>query len=823
MARFGMGLQGITQAFSGFREISQASDALCLAGDAAAVAGSVGHMLNGVSSVLGVFSLMSSLFEEESEESGLGEALSAIYLALQGMWTEMRTSVAETWRMLETMEEHNAKRFCMTKAYLEDILMEVAHSRSYQDAGFTKIQTQLGRMHTELSAGLNDVLDQNCLHAIEEIRQGDEAYLEAHYPSVVSRLVTYLIKDATSGLKTGYMHPLEPLKTLEVLRPSGKAKPLGLLAAIANSVQPDFVREPAGLIGGNSWSRVSRIYGDLVRYRGIREESARRRVMDEVSAVRGKATQVCDFLQSLSAPETGRPLFDGLVAQYVEHLTRMKERVEGVLEETRRKSNRDKLTHEGMSREAVAEIESRVLLRLDETLEETSTRLAETPVERWQKPVDWAGMRFTHASDASEFPESSKRMIAPVQFMGNTYNGIDTPFGDARLGVLQRLLKGEAILPPEKTVLLPQYRDAARVLFSLETNPLLNIALTYNVITDINGRWMFAGVLPAHRIFSSYFLHTIQVNKKNIPITSTQFSVPLGVQPNHLISQKTAFLMHPFAPVTGVVCDPITPLITEANLLDIVIPDLTPLLNADRQTAARVLSADPIFLQERQHLERIRLSIFSLLGVLGVTLTPEQEALLVSEQTIHTLLEKIAIEPSAEVVKSLLGCLDLNTIDRALSTLPASTPLAVLQNRFWDFVPCDVTGLPLYQHMFEADGQLAGLVHDLRGMAVRPMLSETKALVRPDATLEIEGLREDIRRLQIDLVATREESQVQLRAMQETNVQILAMLQQLLMQSASAGVGVASERPIYDPRYFAIGPSHAVLDAHHGVVPSSLK
>lgn len=794
--QFGQAIAGVVQAFKGFNDMASAATSIATEGVGVS---NMGTMIGGCTAVLGVTLMCMQLIQDEdTEENGLSEALNAIYAAIRGMWTEMRSSFAETWHMLETMEAYNAKRFCLTKAYLEQIISDISYTRHQQKIGFARIQAQLGLMHTELTAGLNDVLDQNCLLAIAEIRQGDAAYLEAHYPSVISRLLTYLTQDAASVLKTGYMPlPLDVQKTLYALRSFKPMVPLGLLAAVANSFKSNFVANPTGLIGGNVWVQVSQIYDDLIRYRGIPQEIERERIITEVSAVRNKATQICQFLEALTTPSTGNPLLNAVIAHYAENLEKALTCVKEIIEQERRRINREKLTNDQMSREAIAAIEDKVLLRLDETFEETNRRLIGTPTAFWQKPIlKHSTFKYinSHSVEVANLPEVYK--LQPISSLVCSWHQCPEiiSLGSERLDGL----KYWHDLQLERGNQQERWRDAAKFLFYLEMNPILNLSFTYGVSKDLGGLWWFNTRQAFRQLTRLNFIHNIHINATNLPIAVTQFvnpHRPIGGIVSEYTASKTSVDVNDY----HMDSNPITPLITETALVNMVETELTSILNRGRQRVATALSANNSFTDTLQQMELSRLFITAYLERLGVVLTPQQKDLFVSEQKINDLLEKLETTPSVIVIKELLTCLDLKQLRIDSISASVTTSLATLQNAWCNIVPRDAKRLSLYQEIHKAGEKLARLAYDLRSMPVRaPKVQESTDHVPLDITREMQALREDNHQLR----STLEETNARLNAMQGTMNQLLQMMQHMSRSVPVSAAELSESRTVHNPRLF---------------------
>jgi hypothetical protein len=811
----------------------------------------------------GIFALMSALDMLMPKEDGLGEAIAGIQEQLnviqdmiQGMWTEMRESFQLTWEILERMEDNNAKRFVIAKEYLEKIIQDNIAIRHDQAVNFASLRARLTLIHRELGDGIRDGMDAGYRQVLREISEGDEAYLRAHYPFVVSRITDWLLVTAMNAAKTGY---------IEADRPGGRFKPdgialeamrtaahpekrLGLLAAIAHSIVPGIAPTPASIVSDDAWPRVSEAYDGLIRYHGITDEGSRARMVGEARTLQEKATEVRSFLAAIKSPEDGRQLFNKLLNTYVNSLRKAKERVEEVLEMERKRINREKLGHLHMTREEVGLIEGRVLLKLDETLEETGERL-EATLDDWENPAKIQDWKFSLTREAIDPLWGVRGRFVPGLYGPNFHLGereAITTLGAERITALEQCARGE-IRPAgiSEADHIRLVADAQR-LFDMDRTTW-HLGTNYNLLSISEGRWAFYSELDAGGPRSVYFVCPVRYKAKEISWATIQFSAHAGGSTNlaHMIRAD----------------DPAKPLITASpqaiTLLAEINTDLDNILEEGRKNAAQILQSDKLLTSTLNGIEISRLCLLAYFKLLGVELTAEQQALLISPEQILTMLTTIEHEATAVSVKSLLSCLNLSKlrlpaipapiavipvvppanagagreavpVAPALPAnggagrepaLPAAVPAAgagrapvpaapiadehattceELQRFIWSLVPASIDALPLYRDMSAAETRLGVLVRDLSIMPLRVLPAAEAAREIPGVRVpEIAALDERVEALHEDNAALRarvdvlHEDNVALRA--EVGA-LTAMLRELLAAHRAPGAEDAAVR-----------------------------
>lgn len=283
IAKCANGLNGITQSISGMYQMKSA-----LAGGLGTFTGSVGF-LGGVGLVLGGISLLASLFDDDDDDNGLGEALSQIYSAVTGMWSDMREGFKETWRRMDViqsslskMEQANYERFKAMMAAIDHnhrrVFKFMIMSRSEMIQHQKINLTQLVMIKGEMSSYLGHIVDRRKNEKIREIAKSEICELHEHLNHYATVLVTWLTESASISARTGDSKQLfqffggehvaqHEMLGASIFRQNIDATPMRLFADIAQAVDLEHFPQVhhLALVNLQDWCEVLQVYIALIQ------------------------------------------------------------------------------------------------------------------------------------------------------------------------------------------------------------------------------------------------------------------------------------------------------------------------------------------------------------------------------------------------------------------------------------------------------------------------------------------------------------------------------------------------------------------------------
>ncbi len=200
LGRFASGLGASIQIFSGFKSFTSAASLL---GTASFGVTAFSSLMEGAGLVLGGLSVISSLFgDDEEEDNGLAEALTAIYSAIKAMHTEMRESFQQTWDMLETMERNNAERFERIMGAIEYSYDNISSQLAASDS---KTNNHISDLQDYLKSILDHIVDAHVKAIIKNISKTppNELLEYVTFRDYTTNLENWLIGAAALTARTG--------------------------------------------------------------------------------------------------------------------------------------------------------------------------------------------------------------------------------------------------------------------------------------------------------------------------------------------------------------------------------------------------------------------------------------------------------------------------------------------------------------------------------------------------------------------------------------------------------------------------------------------
>ena len=290
----------------------------------------------GMAALLGVATF---LFDDNQ-----GSETAVIQQTLIELWREIRSDFQHTWRLLESMEDNNAKRFLISCRYFEDISGETKRIRQEQISHFQHLQAALATTLHTLQPGIIDLMDAEQRQTILEIVNADDSYLKANFPKMIAGLYHWLSVTASNPAKTGFHNPEELRNVYNVLAVLNVMTTTPHMAGFFSALTSAVCGFPAqSLISDLSYPHVLEAYAFMGRYRGVFSEPDRQRILAELRHIDGQALQTRALIEQLQG-DWGRAVMSALTMRYNVALTAIGNQFNARLEAERQELNRTKIS-----------------------------------------------------------------------------------------------------------------------------------------------------------------------------------------------------------------------------------------------------------------------------------------------------------------------------------------------------------------------------------------------------------------------------------------------------------------------------------------------
>jgi energy-coupling factor transporter ATP-binding protein EcfA2 len=365
LGRFATGVGAMTQAVNGIHQISQASSMLGAASGAATTMMSGATMLGAVGMVMSAGMLLASLFaEEDSEDNGLGEALSAIHGAVMAMWQDTRHNFEITWQRLDRldekiteMERQNRQRFLATLKVMNYYGEMTLKNFAGLEITLSALQGSLNYSQQRIESLVKLMTNKEARVIANALRLDGKEETVKKLTERSGELWDWLTAVATHATHSGQIPaPYGPLEievttligilkqALEPQKLASLSLPMGLFASLARAIDATIIptEKVSKIINTEDWTRTLACYLQVIMWAEPEilnfPRNRQAGYLDNVRELKEKPLLILDFLSNARASDN---LWTGLIDDYQTAVRDIQTQIKTILETQRQALNRE--------------------------------------------------------------------------------------------------------------------------------------------------------------------------------------------------------------------------------------------------------------------------------------------------------------------------------------------------------------------------------------------------------------------------------------------------------------------------------------------------